>query len=1424
MRRVTLILPFLIFAFFLNLQVFAQAPPKFNFQAVARDAAGNYFVGPITVRITISDGTNFYVETHFPPAVTANKYGLFSVEIGGGQTSSSNTKTLAQLSWSQNQVNVTIEVNPGTGFVTIGSKQLLSVPYALYANSAGPGTSSGANKIFKGIKGIRIDSNSVPGTLIFTNTLTIDSLNTSAFVKSGSVPGTKDIGNYLVWNGVNWSFNTDSLQYKNLAKGAAVDGQVLKLVGGRWTPSPDQVGPAGGGILDLNTLNNSIQGFKVDSSGSQFNIIPDATTGTHIFNIPTIGIGVSKGLLSIKDYNTFKNASTGNLFIVGQGLAKNGTNNIRLNINGTLDTSGGILRVTRTRLDSIDILGSKENNILKIKNGKLTFVADTAYLKGTATSSNYKIGSSLLLQPGNVLVADSNKQIWNANKLLGKPLSGKLVDGGYLQLNPTRDSIIFSPISGGSNFWTKSINGIDYLQSVGIGGQASKTNILEVTGKTALDKLYVGGAATIDSLADIRYLKFRGGDYFKRHLPGAILTALDTTGNVGWASPGNSSGWTLNGNDISALPGSYIGTNSVSSLRLKTSGIERMVIDSITGNVGIGVKKPVKSLSLSGGLLIDFNQKSNDWSAHINPNGPYLLFGGQGEGITSQRVISPSNNSNLNGLDFFTNFDTRLSISQSGLIGIGGALNPTHILHVGNTNGTNPTYNVRFEAYGGKGKRALYVDNLGVVRDTTIGGGIKYKIGKGLNLLPDTTLEADNSKAIWNAGQLQNRPLAPIIPTAGQVLKFKGGQWIPSSDSAANIIGTSYTAGRGMTLNGTVFEADSNLAIWNANKILSLMIDTTGGLKVGNVLKYKGGKIVLAKDSLGSGTNTWITAGNDIYNANTGNVGIGTALPAIRLDVTGSGFNNGSMGIKSELTTWDHLYFTHDGSIASITAGGVEKGLSLKVGKSVTGTYGDASQNYIEAIRILVDGKVGLGVSNPLSQVHNKGYFRSDSLRSNDGNPRLLIARSNGIIDTLNSKKGVLASDGVNISWVPGGSKAWSLSGNNITPTEYLGTSAGEINPLIIKTNGNPRITIDSTGKIGIGTKVSARAFLEQKGSTSGVAAIFGGEAAGVSLLSSTSGIGFNQYISPGPKSISAGFGGFIAVDNASSGEMWFGTSTNATGPDQLVKSTIKMTLSQTGSLGIGLKPLSKLHVNGYLRLDSLRGSDTSSVAVTPTGLLIRTKSSSNPGWDLSGNDIIPGQFIGTTSPTDSFIIKTNNQTRIAISPNSTNVGIGGLPLSNATLAVYGNLVSGSISNPSDIRYKKNVAKIDGALQKVSKLSGVSYNWKREDFAQMNFMEGKDFGLIAQEVEVVFPELVLTDERGFKSVRYTQLIPFLLEAIKEQQKQIEHLSNEVQVKDTNLKVVENKINVLETSINTMNSQMQLLLKSMGNPAEVVSSK
>jgi hypothetical protein len=96
---------------------------------------------------------------------------------------------------------------------------------------------------------------------------------------------------------------------------------------------------------------------------------------------------------------------------------------------------------------------------------------------------------------------------------------------------------------------------------------------------------------------------------------------------------------------------------------------------------------------------------------------------------------------------------------------------------------------------------------------------------------------------------------------------------------------------------------------------------------------------------------------------------------------------------------------------------------------------------------------------------------------------------------------------------------------------------------------------------------------------------------------------------------------------------------------------------------------------------------------------------------------------------------------------------------------------TGNVTAFSDERLKENIKVIPNALEKVMSLNGVTFI--RKDTGQ------RGTGLVAQALQKVLPEAVITNEDGYLSVAYGNTVGLLIEAIKEQQRQIEELKNQI---------------------------------------------
>jgi trimeric autotransporter adhesin len=293
------------------------------------------------------------------------------------------------------------------------------------------------------------------------------------------------------------------------------------------------------------------------------------------------------------------------------------------------------------------------------------------------------------------------------------------------------------------------------------------------------------------------------------------------------------------------------------------------------------------------------------------------------------------------------------------------------------------------------------------------------------------------------------------------------------------------------------------------------------------------------------------------------------------------------------------------------------------------------------------------------------------------------------------------------------------------------------------------RMTIDNTGNVGIGT-TSPQAALEINGDlrfspTADRTISTGGAAATLNL---------NSYVvalngSRGSNLEALNFNTYNTASNAYLTRLGF-----TGGAD------VSNAYFSACNVGIGTtSPATPLHI----------------ASSTTDAITIQRTAATTANWAL-GASTAGSFYIRDNESTSNLVVQIEQGAPanvLRIQATTGNVGIG-TTTPNYTLDVAGsfNATSGPWS-ASDRRYKTDITPIDSSLSKVSKLQGVYYNWDRAKWPKKNFPEGKQVGLIAQEVEKVVPEVVNTDKEGYKSLSYDKLTAVLIEAVKEQQKEIE---------------------------------------------------
>jgi hypothetical protein len=212
-----------------------------------------------------------------------------------------------------------------------------------------------------------------------------------------------------------------------------------------------------------------------------------------------------------------------------------------------------------------------------------------------------------------------------------------------------------------------------------------------------------------------------------------------------------------------------------------------------------------------------------------------------------------------------------------------------------------------------------------------------------------------------------------------------------------------------------------------------------------------------------------------------------------------------------------------------------------------------------------------------------------------------------------------------------------------------------------------------------------------------------------------------------------------------------------------------------TGNVGVGTtSPSSKLEIysgsgdTARLRLTGLFNGSYSASSIEWKG------TDSSALWHLGYRGSSSGEA-GNLS-----FWRTNDGTSwlspLSLTPTG-RVGIGTTnPMQAHKLTVIGSVFATDGFYPqSDAKFKKDVETIKSSLSVIEQLRGVSYKWKTDEYKEKEFSEGTHYGVIAQEIEQVLPDIVKTDDEGNKAVNYTELIPVLIEAIKELKADIETL-------------------------------------------------
>jgi hypothetical protein len=399
-----------------------------------------------------------------------------------------------------------------------------------------------------------------------------------------------------------------------------------------------------------------------------------------------------------------------------------------------------------------------------------------------------------------------------------------------------------------------------------------------------------------------------------------------------------------------------------------------------------------------------------------------------------------------------------------------------------------------------------------------------------------------------------------------------------------------------------------------------------------------------------------------------------------------------------------------------------------------------------ERLRIDSSGNVGIGTTTPSYKLDVIGAFRLQPSSAPTG--------ANGVIYyDSSSNKFRCYQNGAWVDCITAAGASFPLLAPLGSATNPSYSFSGDTNTgifsagadiLSFTTGGTERMRIDSSGNVGIGTTSPG-----QRLSVEGTGVV-------ASFLST------NNFMVLNIKGNNDAIGGYIG---SSSGSLIFANSGGV--ENMRINAT-------TGNVGIGTtSPSYKLDISGDVRWSgTLQGGSvpwqrlTSFPSACPSGQFVNAIGSTlncatpsvSGGVTGSGSQNYLAKWTGPTSLGNSIIYDNGN------------IGIGTTSPSYK-LDVSGDVRASAFYYSSDINLKTNIKPLENSLAKILQLQGFSFNWKEN--------QEPSIGLLAQEVEKVFPELV-SGKDGSKTVDYGKLVPVLIEAIKEQQREIEKLKLEIE--------------------------------------------
>ncbi len=510
----------------------------------------------------------------------------------------------------------------------------------------------------------------------------------------------------------------------------------------------------------------------------------------------------------------------------------------------------------------------------------------------------------------------------------------------------------------------------------------------------------------------------------------------------------------------------------------------------------------------------------------------------------------------------------------------------------------------------------------------------------------------------------------------------------------------------------------------------------------------------------------WTIVGNNQYSAVSGNVGIGTTTPPFKLTVNsdtsdvivGIGRNNFNLSESGRLRfqedlTYNNLCgfeFNHNGAFDYLY---LEAGCPTR----------DTLVRFTRYSGIQFPRRVTFGsFTGPTASVDIDGTLR---YRNNPSQDFVLTSDTNGNATWTNPdslKISTATNDG---DWTISGTDQYSAVAGNVgigttTPSSKLHVQSSAAGDEVLYAYNTNSLNTTNGGSWSVkaeGTLGPTRAYLGVQGSNTDefdnvpgfiLDSPFNGVEVGGVFVSSGGSPTDNYAV----YTHTNGWG--LAMDHAANGLVKIG------GPGTAGSAIAdSLEIMQITSNDFGYQTRIAYDDRGTLAGASGHDFNNYNGTDNATGLLIESINGEGSGWYSDGDLVV------LYSPGDQEL--TNFVDEDGMVRKAYVDGVGG-----AYMAV------------SDVRKKENIVPLTNSLEKLTQLNGYAYDMKlhEEEVAKVasgEYQPKRRMGVMAQEVETLFPYAVDTDKDGNKYMNYDGLIPVLIEAIKEQQLQIEELKKQI---------------------------------------------